>query len=93
MGSKLDEIRDELADAIAVFCHCAGPTCSGCEYKTKDLFSIGWDAAMERVKPLVEAVTENINHHEYCQFRYGEKCECTAALINEAIKEFYGETE
>ena len=56
MTTKLDEIRDELAENQTAFCWCAGPCCSGCEEKVKKLFSMGWDAAMERVKPLVEAL-------------------------------------
>jgi len=78
---KLDEIRDELAGKACV------------HFIAVDAYKEGWDAAMERVEPLVEVVTENINHHEYCQFRYRDKCECTAALINEALAKFRGEEE
>lgn len=88
--TKLDELRDSLAEAVAAFCHCAGPTCSGCEETSKKLWKDGWDAAMERAQVLVDAINEILKTNCIC---YGE-CYCgvrfdLSGVLMSALEKFY----
>ena len=48
-----DEQIRKVAESVAGFCHCAGPTCSGCETQTIDLFTRGanWADSNREVMP------------------------------------------
>jgi BMFP domain-containing protein YqiC len=39
--TPFDKAMQEAAVDEAQFCYCAGPTCSGCEYNTKKIFTLG----------------------------------------------------
>ncbi len=50
---------EKAAEDQAVFCHCAGPTCSGCEETSKKLFISGANFVLDRAKILEEALEED----------------------------------
>jgi len=72
--SKLDEIRDELAIK-----HFEGEL--NRRWHAKD-FAAGWDAAMERVKPLLEILEDFVEHEIYSK---------NVQLLKDKIKFFKGE--
>jgi len=58
--------RDEAAFDLTTYCHCPGPTCSGCEQMSMKLFTKGADWAtahwLEQAGGLVEALEEIVRH-------------------------------
>lgn len=60
MNEEYKKLRESIAKEASQSCHCAGPTCSGCERITELLVKLGFDAAYkirkEREAVLVEAL-------------------------------------
>lgn len=54
----IKEQIEKAAKNVSIYCHCAGPTCSGCEETSERLFTAGADFVLERAKILENALEQ-----------------------------------
>lgn len=91
MTKSYKELRDRAADDITISCYCAGPTCSGCEENTKELFCIGHDHGVfesEIVKRLVEGIRNSIaRSDDYGDSYYSSPIRETIKIYEDAKRE------
>ena len=92
---KLNVIRDELAQKSGnKEAEIVDRCCQGCvkkyfqtgQYQHMHGFKLGFDAAMERVKPILDSIEKDTNGCDYGPYNCKN-------IPKEILNEFYGETE